>query len=236
MPRLFDATAQFPWGGSLGHEKTAKLNLAGFPLADCTLFNANAQKGDLLGPIKGFVLHWTAGSRRQFWDDYHAAVTADAKGNAIGVRTLKATQKGQHIWTRNTGMYGLTFCANGPANVTKSMIDMMGKIIAEVCHKHGLNPESMIAVPDKRAEGGGLVLTGGTNSMHLISDHAQYAVVDQYFPDRWDIGSVSSDGKPAPMDDPKNIWAQVRGKAIWYFKHQQFTGEGKPIYEYWLML
>jgi hypothetical protein len=180
--RMLDLSKSFP---AFGKDKVYSASIAkiGYSLH---LFAANEQKSSELGPIKRCVLHWTAGSGLQIWDDYHFNI-ALAGNNPVAIKTCGLKQKGQHLYKRNTGSVGFTFSAPGPKGVTPQMLEMMAKLLAEFCYVYKLDPDG------KTADG-----------FWVIDDHAAYAKVDGYYPDRWDIGELM---KP------------LRQKAAWYYQH-----------------
>lgn len=166
--RLLDLSKNFPaWGKDKVY--SASISKIGYSLH---LFAANEQKNSPLGTITRCVLHWTAGSGLQMWDDYHFNIALAGKSPVV-VKTCSLTQKGQHLFKRNTGAVGFTFAAPGPNSVTPEMIEIMAKLLGEFCYKHGLDPAG------KTADG-----------FYVIDDHAAYAKADGYFPDRWDIGTL----------------------------------------------
>lgn len=141
--------------------------------------SANSQKDSPLGKPVGIVLHWSAGYKNQVWDEYHFNV-AEMYGLPVVVKTLKLSQKGQHLWKRNTGMIGVSISAMATTELTPSpaQCDATAILVAELCAWKQIDPC------------GEITLTGfdKTITMFAVEDHAAYAKVDGYFPDRWDIG------------------------------------------------
>lgn len=158
-----------------------------------------------LGAPKNITMHWTAGSYDQTFDDYHWCVT----GSGGVVQTLSMGVKGAHTWHRNTGNIGISLCccpSDHPALTVQ--LEHAAKLIAELCHRYGIDPRATIVLPAYRREGtpdgpdDALVATGGSITAPIVTDHAFFAHHDGYFPERWDIGSLL---------DP------LVGKARWYF-------------------
>lgn len=180
--------------------RVASVNCMGLNL---TLHSANGQKGEPLGKITQLVLHWTAGDYRGVWDDYHYNVAFDrSEKRACIVKTLDLTQKGQHLWKRNTGAVGVSFCAMADHRfpVTEEQKEACALLLAELCYKLNLDP---------RLKG-------------TITDHAEWAKVDGYYPDRWDIGSQAAGA--ANLLKP----LEARTIAIW---HELKAGKRKLTLE-----
>lgn len=213
-PRWLDLSRAFPVGGtmknpkSVGYQdKTGVLDMA------LVLWNANSQKGDPGGKFDRAVLHWTAGGPNAPYDDYHYCQVMDTDGEPVIVRCVAENMKGQHLYKRNTGAKGFSYCAPGPGAIGAIRIEQMAKVLGEWCHKNGLDPAG------KTHDG-----------FWVIDDHAGYARVD-YPGERWDVGSQLPDiapGKP----DPRNIWVITRKKAIWYHQHIKLDAAGKALYEF----
>jgi hypothetical protein len=157
MASIIDASDLF---GKVATASCMGLNL--------TLHRANGQKAEPLGKPTQIVLHWTAGDYRGIWDDYHFCVAFDRSENrACIAKCLKLTQKGQHLWKRNTGAIGLSFSAMADSRfqVTPKQIEAMALLVAELCFKYSIPMTSVV-------------------------DHAFWAKKDGYFPQRWDIGNL----------------------------------------------
>lgn len=178
----------------------------------------NSQKSEALGTIVGIVNHWTAGMFDTAFDDYHFNICLLGT-KAVIVKTLNLTQKGQHVWGRNTGLVGVSLaCMSNPkvkaTHPHPAQIEAMAVIEAELCAWKHLNPSGTISLPDKDNTGTALVNTGKYHNFNVISDHAEFAKEDRYFPDRWDIGEY------------QNI---VRSKVIQYHKELK---EGKRKFQF----
>lgn len=176
------------------------------------IYKENSQKNELMGKILGLVPHWTAGTHSQFFDGYHVNF-GFINNEVIVVKTLKFTQKGQHLWARNSGLIGLTLCAmkDWLLKPNKYQVDMMALFIAEYCCWYGLDPESEITLPEKyRVNYSTLGNTGKMKKFPVIADHRTYAVSDGYGSERQDI--LDSKVKPEV-----NYLIIVRDKAIKYY-------------------
>lgn len=155
MPSVIDLSEAF------GKQRTATcmgLNLE--------LFAHNDQQHQPLGKVTQVVLHWTAGGYAQCYDSYHFNIAYDAKvPRACVVKSLKLTQKGQHLWKRNTGAIGVTLCAMGTAQLKVQPLQEQAaaELCAELLRHHRL-------------------------TLKELTDHAEWAQVDGYYPERWDIG------------------------------------------------
>lgn len=166
--------------------------------------NENTQKDDLLGSIKALVCHWTAGTLSQFYNGYHFNI--GMIGNEVIVlKTLGLTQKGQHVWGRNTGMVGIALCAmkDWVIEPTIYQLDTMAILLAELSAWKQLNPESKITLPKKQVQGATLVTLDTSRNFNIIADHKEFAEADGYGSERQDI---------------KQYMIPVRNKAIRYFK------------------
>lgn len=129
------------------------------------LFAHNSQKSQPLGKPTQVVLHWTAGLYTQCWDSYHFNIAYDVKTpRACVVKTLKLAQKGQHLAKRNTGAIGVTFC--GMATSAFPVKPLQEQAAAELCAE---------------------LLQHYKLTLENLTDHATWAQVDGYYPDRWDV-------------------------------------------------
>jgi hypothetical protein len=165
------------------------------------LKRVNSQRDDgnafdsFLNTSYGIVWHWTAGNSTDLYDDYHFNVSTGIDKKPIVFKTLKFTEKGQHLWGRNSGMIGLGFCAlstqagNKP---TAEMIDTGALLTAEICAWKRIDPKGFLKLPGKQqtADGKALYNTGHTVSIPTIADHATYAKSDGYYPDRVDVAEI----------------------------------------------
>jgi hypothetical protein len=175
----------------------------GYKLVDgfkVNLLRENSQADEPLGPPKGLVYHWSAGTYDQAFDAYHYSIVFDkAKQKAHVIKNLSVTQKGQHLWTRNSNMLAISFSAmRGAVNttnhaglypVTPEMITAAAKLGAELCAWYSIDPRSALTLPKKKIMGQSLVPVQGTIEVPAVTDHATVAKFDQYFPDRVDVGS-----------------------------------------------
>lgn len=173
MASVIDLTSHF------GNTRTA--NCMGLILS---LFTANKQKHTPLGHPTQLVMHWTAGNYQQVWDDYHFNIAYDPVAKrACVAKTLNLTQKGQHLWKRNTGAIGVTFSGmlDKRFPITTEQIEAAGELLAEICLKYNWTEEK-------------------------ITDHATWAKIDGYFPTRWDIGNIL----PMVRAETKKVLAELK--------------------------
>ena len=187
-----------------GHTQTA--NCMGLGL---TLHPANGQKDEAMGTPTGIVLHWTAGDYTGAWDDYHYNVAMDVTNKrACVMQCLRLDQKGQHLWGRNSGMIGISFCAMADHRfpVTDEQKEAAAHLIAELCYKFNLDPSRALQLPELKQVAGSLTRTGGLIHPLTVSDHADFAKHDGYYPDRWDIGSQE--------DAAHNLMVPLRKRAM----------------------
>ena len=148
----------------------------------------NTQKHEPLLTIKGIVLHWTAGPKALCFDDYHYNVI-DVAGKASVVQTLLPTQKGMHLYGRNTGMLGITVCAMQNPKLKSSLptdaqIEAMALLCAEICCFKNLNPDGDLFDAPVIVN---RIRTKEIFKAPVLSDHKYWAIKDSYYPDRWDI-------------------------------------------------
>jgi N-acetylmuramoyl-L-alanine amidase CwlA len=127
-----------------------------------------------LGKTTTLTLHWTAGGYTQTFDDYHFCV----KGDGAVVQTLSISKKGAHTWKRNSGNIGVSMCcmADG-CPVTDKQREATARLVAELCGMFGLDVE------------------------RDVHDHAYFARLDGYYPERWDVGEELT---------------PIKAKAKWY--------------------
>lgn len=142
------------------------------------------------------VWHWTAGTDASLYDDYHFNVSVDTtKTKAVVFKALQFSEKGQHLWQRNTGTIGFSFCAlstNAANKPTPVMVDAGAILTAEVCAWKGIDPRGTIVLPEKKyvASSDSMSNTGKYIAFPNISDHASFARKDGYYPDRVDIDTL----------------------------------------------
>lgn len=169
--------------GKQDHAKVAGLDL--------TLFEANNQKEQGLGVVHGVVLHWTAGNYTQIWDDYHYNVVYDpTHKQAHVVKTLKTTDKGSHIWGRNTGLIGITMSCmvDKQHPVTAEQVEAVSQLVAEICAWKRIDPKGTYHTDGKASNESRIWTTGESLEAAVIADHHWYALKDGYSNARWDIG------------------------------------------------
>lgn len=164
------------------------------------------------GPVAGetnprlerITLHWTAGNYVDTYNHYHYCI----RGDGVVVNTLPVAAKGSHTWKRNTGNIGTSMCAMGEAApVLALQRERNARLIAELCHKHGIplhgtvpgQPEYRYIAPDQ------LVPTGRLIALPTVTDHLWYAKADGYYPERVDVGEA--------------LLALLLKKAEWYLQH-----------------
>lgn len=124
--------------------------------------------------IQHITWHWTAGNWTWTSEHYHFNVKYNAATKkAEVVQTLSLMKKGSHVWKRNTGNIGISFCAmvNSKFPVMDAQVEAMAKLTAELCYKLGL-------------------------SIDKCNDHVYWATMDGYGPGsgspetRIDIGAL----------------------------------------------
>lgn len=166
--------------------------------------NDNSQLNENMGKVIGIVLHWTAGDQKTFYNGYPINI-GFIDNEVIVVKTIKFTQKGQHVWQRNSGLLGIALCAMKVWIIKPNeyQLDIMSLFIAEYCSWNKLDPEKTISLPEKKLVGITLVNTGRNKNFPIISDHRTFAEADGYGSERQDI---------------LNYYQPVREKAIQYYK------------------
>lgn len=217
MGRYLDLSKEFPVGGTIHNPKYREYrDPSGVIKGKLVLANANTNKHEKQSEIILVgVPHWSAGHCRTLWDDYELVVGRDIDRQPFAVRTVAKGYKGQHLLGRNTCSKGYGWMAMGPEDINDPMMEMMAKLIAEDCHKHGWNPDRMVEVPDGYyKEGHGMIYTGKVNHVRWLSDHAQFAALDKYSAYRWDVGSQLPDVHGQP--DKRNLMVPLHRKVLWY--------------------
>jgi hypothetical protein len=181
-----------------------------------TIHKANKQKNDNMGRPLFITWHWSACAETELFDDYHFNVSINAaKTKPIVFRMLSDTQKGQHLWGRNTGAVGFSFNCLATTVQTKPtalMIEAGSVLSAEFCAWHRLDPAGSITIQQKQQTMAGdrLIETGQTILMPIVTDHASYAKVDGYYPDRIDIDTYLPILKKRTIDVYKDLKAGRR--------------------------
>lgn len=163
---------------AVNNEKTLTL-----PSGKINIQRINTQRAEALGTIKGVVLHWTAGPKTLAFDDYHINIVETASEVAV-IQTLNYTEKGMHLYKRNTGMIGVSMASMQNPKLKSQQpsalqLEATALIIAEICCYKNLNPEKEFST--YKLGNPALV------SAPIISDHKYWAIEDMYYPDRWDI-------------------------------------------------
>lgn len=158
-----------------------------------------------MGKIDSICCHWTAGGYVTASDHYGINIewNRNKPNSASVVQTRSYNDKGSHLWGRNTGCFGVSVCAMGDttdANGKRVILTpkqpqlwAMAYTIACLCGIFGLDINGKLKKPKKQCQGETLVTLDGTIDAPVVADHAWYAVNDRYYPDRWDIGSQSTD-------------------------------------------
>lgn len=148
-------------------------------------------------------VHWGATDWNDIYNDYHYTIVFDPETRkAYVVKGLNDEQKGQHLWGRNSGCYGVGFAAmrdatpkagmtavqfKGPNPIQPEQMELAAQLIAELCAWKKMNPFAEVTLMDKKRGGDSLVNTGGTMQAPTVADHAWFARQDGYPYDRWDI-------------------------------------------------
>jgi hypothetical protein len=171
----------------MGHHSEAKVeNLT------LGLEAANDQKNEPMEAPKGIVFHHTAGNYHQVYDDYQFCIAFDTvHKKAYVVKMLDWSMKGKHVWGYNTGMVGISICAEADGvPYAAEQIELACIIAAEVCAWKHLDPRGHNTLVAKTNQNGALVATGGTMSMPVLADHAHFAHANKYYPERTDIEKI----------------------------------------------
>lgn len=201
--------------------------------------------------MKCQTLHWSAGTGREEFDEYHGNVKCGGAEDGKYVRKRSDSVKGAHTWGRNTGNGGKAFLAEADAHpeadghggikpvgskfpITAKAIETMAKAVAEDCCYHGIpllgiysGPEYVRRNPDTPNDR--LEPTGRTlDHLPTVSDHAFYARIDQYPGDRWDIADVL----PVVMHKAEWYIEQIKSGAQNY-EHTRKGTYASPGPEYW---
>jgi hypothetical protein len=157
----------------------------------------NAQRGKALGPIKGVVMHWTAGDHMTVYAAYHWCI-ADNGTEAAIIRTLKPMEKGQHAWGRNGGLTGVSYAATadsnaadyGPGAPTTAQHQAMHYLVGELCAWHQLDPRGTVTMGNKASNASSIWAVDGTTDFPVIMSHQTLAKADGYSEARWDTGAL----------------------------------------------
>lgn len=131
--------------------------------------------------ICGIVLHWTAGSYKNTYDDYHFCITWDGD-NADAIQTRSLRERGAHTWRRNTGRIGISLCGGiTQYPIRDRQIEVMAKLIAELCIIFDLDIEGTHLAID-------LFNNAKFHKVPNVTDHMFYAKMDKY--GKVDIGAL----------------------------------------------
>lgn len=169
----------------------------------------NTQKHEPMTQPKGIVLHWGANNRFNWADGYHYNI-CDFSGVAVVVQSLKLSEKGSHVWGRNSGLIGISMsCMAKPDLIpTDLQKETTSILVAEFCAWKSLDIFGKIILPEKKyyPKPDRLIDTGKMIKFPVVTDHAEYAKRDGYFPSRWDIGSYKTD----IVDRAKVIYSELK--------------------------
>lgn len=149
-----------------------------------------------MAKLNYITFHWTAGTWT--WtntEHYHYIVSFDNKAKLNKI--LPLNKAGSHTWKRNSGNIGIAFAGMlgatsvdfGKYPIKPEQIEMGAKLAAELSIKYNI-------------------------PLANIKDHAYYARLDGYYPDRWDVGIY---------------WPQLEKKIKWYYEKLKL---GKIRFEY----
>lgn len=165
----------------------------------------NNQRAEPFAPIAGLVQHWTAGGHLTVYAAYHWGIADNGTVAAI-IRTLKPTEKGAHLWGRNSGNAGAAYAATADSNLPGYGPDAptrgpgrqreaMAVVVGEFCAWHHLDPRGHRSAEKKQRLGKGtpddrLVTVTGSITVPVIASHQTFAAFDQYADERWDTGNL----------------------------------------------
>jgi hypothetical protein len=162
--------------------------------------------------MQGITLHWSAGTYNQIFDGYAYCVVFNPKnGNVWIVKTLRATEKGYHLWGRNSGHMGVSFMAmrgaspdghTGQYPIPDVMAQAAWAFVAEMCIDLKHKPDDMIAHAKKASNATQIWTVPGEIQMPFVADHRAFARKDGYPAARFDIGDFFPD------------W---HNKILWYY-------------------
>ena len=190
----------------------------------------NNQRHEPMIPLQGFVMHWTglditpaspAAAIRMIVFAAYAWGIVDNGLEAAIIRTLKPTEKGAHLWGRNTGLTGAAYAATadssrpgyGPGAPTAHQRAAMAVLGGEFCAWHRLDPRGTNQLSRKQRVGKGtvddrLVTLPGTIAFPVVACHQTYAGPDQYGDERWDTGALCDPDREAIAQ----VYAQLKAK------------------------
>ena len=168
------------------------------------LRKSNTQLNEPLGKPIGLVNHWSGVKQPNIlFNPYHWHIT-QLGDEVFIIQTLAMSQKGQHLFGRNSNMVGISLCGV-PSTITKYSVEQMGILNGELCFKYGINADSKILLPKKKLYNGSLINAGGMINFNAISDHAEFAKSDGYFPNRVDIGDLIDDVRKVAIETYKGL-------------------------------
>ncbi len=157
-----------------------------------SLRRVNTQRDDANSRVIGGVMHHTGTVSNILYDGYQFNITEIDKEVYI-FQTLEWSEKGQHLWGRNSGLASFTFCclATGLNKPTEGMIKAMGMLIGEISAWKNIPIDAKLTMQAKKIINGDLVnVSNKIIKIPTFTDHAEYAKFDGYFPDRWDVGDT----------------------------------------------
>lgn len=162
------------------------------------LIKQNTQKNEPMGKPLHIVFHHSAGHRNVVYDDYHFC-GAEVDGKAYVVKTLKTSEKGQHLWGRNSGCVGYSLSAMAKTKANKfihpsdAQLEQAGLWLGEYSAWKKFDIKGTVSlinkdyIPSTKT----LVSMGTYEDYALVADHGYFALHDRYYPDRWDIGEFN---------------------------------------------
>lgn len=149
------------------------------------LKRSNSQRSESIGNLLFNVSHWTAGSPLTVYDDYHFNITQ--YDNVVYVfKTLKWSEKGQHLWGRNSNAIGYALCCmRAPKDPPSlNMLDALSILKAEVCAWKKIEPSKSVDLPKKKYARLDhrltLVDVPGKLTTPVITDHSFFGDNDGY--------------------------------------------------------
>jgi hypothetical protein len=199
-----------------------EIDLPGFgTISHCS--ENDQRHGDFL-PVKGTVMHWTASSNRMLtFDGYHFNIADNGKEAAV-IKTLGVSEKGKHLWGRNTHFAGFAYCATaddskpnyGPGAPTVRQRVAMQTVVAEFCAWRRVDPRVMIEVQKMASNASSIWAVDGTIKVPTVASHQTFAIPDGYGRERWDTGKLLPEDAKAIVAIYLDLKA---GKRQFMFKH-----------------
>jgi len=159
--------------------------------------------------VDKITLHWSA-TDWYFSDSgyYHVLIQYNPKDRKANPKKMSNyTDRLPHTWHRNTGNIGICACCLGGENINehnfgnwplmKNQIEELCKVSAEICYLKNIDP-------------------------YQVKTHAEYAIEDGYFGERWDL-AILYPLKPGEQVDlikkAKETADLLRGKVMWYLNN-----------------